>query len=284
MGYIMQQKTLNKTSFFCIFTCLLLTSLGCPSKSGDKSAAPIMPERGVLIEEPSETRPNKTVYTFTLKKLDRQKSHNINSNQMRGIVSSPDGEMVYLLGMPKTPVKTLDVTKARNLAEEKWQDSKEDWAKINAADQERIDKNWLNQMRSMVTARGFSAKSIAQERIKNPERTRISAIITTDRGFLVLDNDGKLMELIPNKGHLITAKLVNENRADNVNYEKATSGFLGDLLPEPGPGGYVGAAQDKNGLWYLVIKGKASDDGGVFLLDIRTDQVQVPMPPPVLPH
>jgi hypothetical protein len=127
---------------------------------------------------------------------------------------------------------------------------------------------------------GWSVDSIATERIKHPEKTRIAAVITTDLGLLFLDNDGQVLELVKGQGQLLTADFINKHRVESKDYDKAVSGFGGDNVVDPGKRGYLGAAQDKNGRWYLGFSGV---NGGLFTLDIMAEQVEAPKPPPVLP-
>jgi hypothetical protein len=127
--------------------------------------------------------------------------------------------------------------------------------------------------------KGLSIDDIAPETIKNREKTKIAAIITVkDKGYLFMDNEGNIMELLADKGYLVTPKFINDNRAETKDYEKASSGFLGDRLPANART-YKGAAQDKNGMWYLGF-----DEGGIYTLDIKTSQVEQLQPQPVLPN
>lgn len=131
---------------------------------------------------------------------------------------------------------------------------------------------------------GLTIHKISTERIKHRERTKIAAVLTTNKGFLFLDNQGEFMELVPGKGLLVNAQYINDNRAQTTDYEKAASGFMGDLLKDPGDDGYIDAAQTNRLLWYLVFRGAhPADNGGIFTLDIRSNQVEASLPPPVLP-
>lgn len=130
---------------------------------------------------------------------------------------------------------------------------------------------------------GLTVDSIATERIPHQDRTRISALITTDKGFLMLGEKAQVMEMVAGKGELINIDHLNDVRAETKDYEKAQSGFSGLKLPKIDNGRaitykYKGAAQDKNGMWYLAIVGPAADDGGIIKLDIRTDQVELERP------
>lgn len=130
---------------------------------------------------------------------------------------------------------------------------------------------------------GATVDSIAVEHVAKPNRTKIAAIVTTDKGFWFLDNDGELMNLTEAGGELINAKAINDTRAETNDYDKAATGFAGARVVDPGIGGYLGAAQDKNGLWYLVVKGKTADENGVYTLNIQTSTVEYNQAPPTLP-
>lgn len=129
---------------------------------------------------------------------------------------------------------------------------------------------------------GLSVDFIAQETVKQPEKTELAAIVVTDKGLLFMNNEAKMMEIVAGKGHLITAKFIDEHRADVTDYDKAIDGFAGDRVPEALKT-YVSPAQDKNGVWYLAFPGKAADDGGIYKLDIKIDQVEEKTAAPVLP-
>jgi hypothetical protein len=124
----------------------------------------------------------------------------------------------------------------------------------------------------------LSVDSIATERIKKSDRTAIAAVITTDKGYLFFGDNGEILEPVPNKGYLVDHNFVQNHRAESDDYEKARDGFLKDRFLDPGVNGYKGAAQDKFANWYLAIKGKTSDENGVFELTITTSQVEFPMP------
>lgn len=128
---------------------------------------------------------------------------------------------------------------------------------------------------------GLSVNSIAPELCKNADKTMLAAIIATNKGLLFLGDDGKMVEMVKGKGMLIDHKAINDWRAETKDYNKASGGFTGTLVPEPDQ--YLGAAQDKNCLWSLGFAGKQDDDGGIYLLDIKIDQVEYPKAPPVLP-
>lgn len=125
--------------------------------------------------------------------------------------------------------------------------------------------------------------SINTERIPNEKRTTISAIIATDQGFLLLGPEGKLIEAVKGKGYLINQKYINDNRAMTDNYDTASSGFLSDRIENAKTGSYLGAAQDRKGLWYLLIKGDNADENGLYTLDIRMDLIEHKRAPPELP-
>lgn len=130
---------------------------------------------------------------------------------------------------------------------------------------------------------GLSVINIATERIKHFAKTRIAALITTDQGWLALDNDGNIME-IEEKKPLITYQSINKYRPETKNYDQAHSGFVIDRpLTDPKKNGYLGAAQTKNGLWYLLFKGDKADDNGIYSLEITTDQVEEVRPLELLP-
>ncbi len=132
---------------------------------------------------------------------------------------------------------------------------------------------------------GLSVDTISPERFKQRERTKLAAIITTQKGLIFMDSEGKMMEVTEGKGHLITAKMIGDVRAETADYEKAVDGSGGFLNDRPSvvKDGYLSAAQDKNGMWYLGFKGNAADDGGIFKLEIKIEQVQPPTAPPVMP-
>lgn len=131
---------------------------------------------------------------------------------------------------------------------------------------------------------GLTAHSIATERIKQREKTVIAAVVITDNGLIFLDNYGEPMELIAGKGKVVTASFINNNPAETSDFDQATSGFISaEKILDPGKGGYLGVAQDKNGLWYIGLQGKAATDGGIITLDVKNWQVEEPTPAPVLP-
>lgn len=131
---------------------------------------------------------------------------------------------------------------------------------------------------------GLTVHSVATERTKQREKTAMAAVVTTDKGLIFLDNHGEPMELIAGKGKLVTASFINNNPAETNDYDRATNGFIStEKILDPGKGGYLGAAQDKNALWYIGLQGKAASDGGIFTLDVKNSQVEAPTPPPVLP-
>lgn len=128
-----------------------------------------------------------------------------------------------------------------------------------------------------ATGAGLTVLSIATERVKHPEKTRIGAMVTTDKGLLVLDNHGEPMEIVAGAGALITSDYVTKHRLETKDYDKAQNGFTGDTITDPGKKGYRGAAQDKNGLWYLAFP------HDIYTLDIVTEQVEAPKFVPELP-
>jgi hypothetical protein len=98
------------------------------------------------------------------------------------------------------------------------------------------------------------------------------ALITTQTGFLILDGN-TLVEPIPGQGVLINHS--NTDRVAVETFAGATNGFAGVRLPNAAGGtqSYLGAAQDKNGLWYIAIMGHGAGDGGVFTLKIEEKTV-----------
>jgi hypothetical protein len=130
---------------------------------------------------------------------------------------------------------------------------------------------------------GISAHAISPERFKNKDRTRIAALITTNKGFLFLTDNGQMLEIDKDKNILVNGKLIHDTRAETDSYDKAQTGFTGDLVPDLGNDSYLRGAQDKNALWYLGLKGKTDDDGGLFTLEPKINTVQAPREPPVLP-
>lgn len=129
---------------------------------------------------------------------------------------------------------------------------------------------------------GLSVDFIAQERIKQRDKTKLAAVIATDKGLLLMDNEGKMMEVTDKSGFLVTAKSINNHRAEISSWENAHDGFMGDRVPETVTK-YLGGGQDKDGTWYLGFKGKGADDGGIYKFDVRIDQVASPTAPPILP-
>lgn len=128
-----------------------------------------------------------------------------------------------------------------------------------------------------TTGAGLTVRTIATERIRHPEKTRIGAIVTTDKGLILLDNRGDTMELVPGAGALITSEYITKHRIETKDYDKAQNGFSGDTIADPGKKGFRGAAQDKNGQWYLAFP------HDIYTLDIVTEQVEAPKVVPVLP-
>lgn len=120
---------------------------------------------------------------------------------------------------------------------------------------------------------GLTVDSISTERVKNAKNTKVSAIVTTNKGYLIFSK-GSVIEPVEKKGYLINHKFISDVRAVSNNYEKAQSGFAGDRFTDPGKGGYKSAAQDSQGNWFLPITGKTPQENGVFKLVIETHQVE----------
>lgn len=130
---------------------------------------------------------------------------------------------------------------------------------------------------------GLSVDHIATERVRNPEKTVISAIATTNRGYLIFSK-GEVVELVKNRGYLIDAQMIDTLRAEVENYDTAADGFSGARIKTPNMGGYQSPAQDIKGRWYLPINGKRNTENGVFRLEIQTQQVEVPVLMVPAPH
>lgn len=126
---------------------------------------------------------------------------------------------------------------------------------------------------------GLSVDFIAVARKAEPGG--LSAIITTDKGYLFF-KDGKVIEPADGKGSLVDEKFIAAHKGNDKDYDKAASGFAGADIKDPGKEGYLGAAQDKNGVWYLAIKGNA-DEGGIFTLVVTHGDVPFPPKPPEMP-
>lgn len=138
-----------------------------------------------------------------------------------------------------------------------------------------IDMSGLTHKVITKWGEGLSIKSIAIER-HHPDRTRIGAIVSADTGLVFLDNNGKVFELVATKGYVVDGDYITNHQAD-LSYDNASNGFLGDKPGAINKDAYGGVAQDKDGLWYIVL------NGDLYTLDIRSAQVSYPKPPPVLP-
>ncbi len=94
-----------------------------------------------------------------------------------------------------------------------------------------------------------------------------AAVIATDKGVLIF-RDGKVIEPVAGKGILIT----DQSFADKPNktFDSAKDGFEGDAFHVDALD-IVGVGEDKNGLIYLMNKGKADEDGGIYTFDIKIE-------------